>query len=110
MRSFNTLFLALASLVLAVRAAYWMEGIPHQGFAPYAGSGYTVFRNVRDFGAKGILKWPRLCAVIDTYHGDQVTVLQTTQLPSTLPSRLAGTAVGKDVYASAQYLTQKGFS
>jgi glucan 1,3-beta-glucosidase len=56
MRSFNTLFLALASLVLAVQAAYWMEQIPHQGLAPYAGNGYTVFRNVKDYGARGRLK------------------------------------------------------
>ncbi|POS78851.1 exo-beta-1,3-glucanase [Diaporthe helianthi] len=53
MRSFNTLFLALASLVLAVQAAYWMEQIQHQGLAPYAGNGYTVFRNVKDYGARG---------------------------------------------------------
>lgn len=60
MRSFNTLFLALASLVLAVQAAYWMEQIPHQGLAPYAGSGYTVFRNVKDYGAKGRLAVRRI--------------------------------------------------
>ncbi|KAK2599641.1 hypothetical protein N8I77_011378 [Diaporthe amygdali] len=53
MRSFTTLFLALASFVLAVQAAYWMESIPHQGLAPYAGSGYSVFRNVKDYGARG---------------------------------------------------------
>ena len=56
MRSFTTLFLSLASFVLAVQAAYWMEQIPHQGLAPYAGNGYTVFRNVKDYGARGRLK------------------------------------------------------
>ncbi|KUI53426.1 Glucan 1,3-beta-glucosidase [Cytospora mali] len=50
---FNTLFLALASLLLAVQADYWMGSISHQGLAPYAGSGYSVFRNVKDYGAVG---------------------------------------------------------
>lgn len=107
MRSFNTLFLALASLVLAVQAAYWMEQIPHQGLAPYAGNGYTVFRNVKDYGAKGMLKYRRLCVVHDTDGEDQVTALQTTQLPSMLPSRLAGTVVGEDVYVMAQSPTPR---
>lgn len=35
-------------------AAYWMEDIAHQGVAPYHDDPeYQVFRNVRDFGAKG---------------------------------------------------------
>ncbi|RKU44074.1 hypothetical protein DL546_006880 [Coniochaeta pulveracea] len=32
---------------------YYLETIRHQGLAPYAASGYTVFRSVKDFGAKG---------------------------------------------------------
>jgi len=33
---------------------YWLENIKHQGVAPYSGSpGYSVFRNVKDYGAKG---------------------------------------------------------
>ncbi|KAH9942506.1 beta-1,3-glucanase [Epithele typhae] len=34
---------------------FWMSQIAHQGSAPYApgGSSYQVFRNVKDFGAKG---------------------------------------------------------
>lgn len=97
MRSFSTLFLALASLILAVQAAYWMESIPHQGLAPYAGNGYTVFRNVKDYGAKGRLKRVRFCVDDDADSVDQVTASQTTQLPSMLPLRLVGTVVGKDV-------------
>ncbi|KAK0615339.1 pectate lyase superfamily protein-domain-containing protein [Bombardia bombarda] len=31
----------------------WIEKIARQGVAPYAGAGYKVFRNVRDYGAKG---------------------------------------------------------
>lgn len=34
---------------------YWLADIAHQGFAPYAGSGYQVFRNVKDYGAVGEL-------------------------------------------------------
>ncbi|KAL7928405.1 glycoside hydrolase family 55 protein [Trichoderma chlorosporum] len=34
-------------------SSYWYENIAHQGVAPFAPSGYTVFRNVKDFGAKG---------------------------------------------------------
>jgi glucan 1,3-beta-glucosidase len=32
---------------------YWLAQIKHQGVAPFAESGYQVFRNVQDFGATG---------------------------------------------------------
>lgn len=32
---------------------YWLADITHQGNAPFAASGYAVFRNVMDYGAKG---------------------------------------------------------
>lgn len=32
---------------------YWLADITHQAVAPYAGSNYTVFRNVKDYGAAG---------------------------------------------------------
>lgn len=32
---------------------FWLEKIAHQGVAPFAGSGYSVFRNVKAYGAKG---------------------------------------------------------
>ncbi|KAF3932746.1 hypothetical protein ABW19_dt0205660 [Dactylella cylindrospora] len=35
------------------RKGYWLDEIAHQGKAPYAPSGYQVYRNVKDFGAKG---------------------------------------------------------
>ncbi|PQE32591.1 glycoside hydrolase family 55 protein [Rutstroemia sp. NJR-2017a WRK4] len=35
-------------------APYWLEQIPHLGVAPLSSNGsYKVFRNVKDFGAKG---------------------------------------------------------
>jgi len=45
-------FLALAAS--AVQAKYWMEEIRHQGVASFnPDKSYQVFRNVKDFGAKG---------------------------------------------------------
>ncbi|KAI0836389.1 glycoside hydrolase family 55 protein [Hypoxylon sp. FL0890] len=49
---FQTLLSGVITLALTVNA-YWLEDITHQGVAPFAGDGYTVFRNVKDFGAKG---------------------------------------------------------
>lgn len=36
-------------------STYWYENIAHQGIAPFAPSGYQVYRNVKDFGAAGML-------------------------------------------------------
>jgi glucan 1,3-beta-glucosidase len=35
---------------------YWLADIAHQGYAPYSPdpSSYKVFRNVKDYGAKGV--------------------------------------------------------
>jgi glucan 1,3-beta-glucosidase len=50
---FAPLLWAAASAVHGA-AAFWMEDISHQGVAPYhSDSDYQVFRNVKDFGAKG---------------------------------------------------------
>ncbi|KAH6665999.1 pectate lyase superfamily protein-domain-containing protein [Halenospora varia] len=48
-----SLFLGFASQVLG--QSYWYETISKQGKAPYnpQGSAYQVYRNVKDFGAKG---------------------------------------------------------
>ncbi len=35
-------------------SSFWMESIAHQGVSAFGPSGYQVFRNVKDFGAKGI--------------------------------------------------------
>lgn len=56
-------FLLLLGLVQAVPLAsgesassdYWLASIQHQGSAPFSGNAqYNVFRNVKDFGAKGM--------------------------------------------------------
>lgn len=52
MRAWTCLLLG-ASLLGAV-AAYWMEDIVHQGLASFnTDPNYHVFRNVKDYGAKG---------------------------------------------------------
>ncbi|KAL4758540.1 glycoside hydrolase family 55 protein [Aspergillus foveolatus] len=38
---------------LAEKPEFWLESIAHQGVSPLGPSEYTVFRNVKDFGAKG---------------------------------------------------------
>ncbi len=42
-----------SSIPTPVCSDFWLDKITHQGAAPFAGSGYKVFRNVKDFGAKG---------------------------------------------------------
>lgn len=38
----------------AVSDPYWLQSITHQGTSPYnTASSYAVFRNVKDYGAKG---------------------------------------------------------
>ncbi|KAH9988425.1 pectate lyase superfamily protein-domain-containing protein [Xylariaceae sp. FL0662B] len=49
---FQTFILAVISLAVGIDA-FWLEDMKHQGVAPFAASGYTFFRNVKDFGAKG---------------------------------------------------------
>ncbi|KAK9771541.1 putative Pectate lyase superfamily protein-domain-containing protein [Seiridium cardinale] len=48
----NTFLVAISSLLVGIHA-YWLADISHQGVAPFAGSGYAVFRNVKDYGAVG---------------------------------------------------------
>ncbi|GAB1316002.1 hypothetical protein MFIFM68171_06212 [Madurella fahalii] len=50
---FASVLLAVASIVSTVKG-HWLGDIPHRGFAPFAGSAnYPVFRNVKDYGARG---------------------------------------------------------
>ncbi|EIN07504.1 beta-1,3-glucanase [Punctularia strigosozonata HHB-11173 SS5] len=45
---------SLGAGTAAAGDAFWLQSISHQGVAPNSGqSSYTVFRNVKDFGAKG---------------------------------------------------------
>lgn len=51
----NTNIQAAVSGEAAADTAYWLADIAHQGVAAFNPnpSGYTVFRNVKDYGAKG---------------------------------------------------------
>ena len=46
---------AKVNVAAAVDCSYWMESIKHQGYAAFNSNpgSYQVFRNVKDFGAKG---------------------------------------------------------
>ncbi|AEO64870.1 glycoside hydrolase family 55 protein [Thermothielavioides terrestris NRRL 8126] len=47
-------FALLWAMALVATATYWMEEIRHQGVAPFnPENGYQVFRNVKEWGAKG---------------------------------------------------------
>lgn len=54
---------AVANVVAAAvdDPSYWLANIAHQGIAAFNSnpSGYTVFRNVKDYGAKG--NFPEAC-------------------------------------------------
>jgi glucan 1,3-beta-glucosidase len=43
----------MASVLPRQSTAYWYENISHQGISAFGPSGYTVYRNVKDFGATG---------------------------------------------------------
>jgi glucan 1,3-beta-glucosidase len=43
----------LGSGTAAAGDPYWQQNIAHQGTSPFGPGGYQVFRNVKDFGAKG---------------------------------------------------------
>lgn len=98
MRPFIHFLLAFASLFLAVHANYWMGDISHQGVAPYASSGYTVFRNVKDYGAVGSSTRQVLRLVESTNKKNQAMESPMIQLLSTVPSRLGTAAAARDVY------------
>ncbi|KAM5453040.1 hypothetical protein McanCB49686_004992 [Microsporum canis] len=44
---------AMSSFEKRAAKQHWMTTIPQQGSSPFAPSGYKIFRNVKDYGAKG---------------------------------------------------------
>ena len=71
---------------------FWLGNIKHQGIAPFAGSGYKVFRNVLDYGAKGEFSCPRNQHLDDSCRltaRKKVTVSRMILQLSILPSRRA---------------------
>jgi len=54
--SYNTTELSFEQVSLQGRQAaggYWLDQIQHQGIAAYNSPSYKVYRNVKDYGAKG---------------------------------------------------------
>jgi len=67
----------------AAASSYWYENIAHQGISAFGPSGYTVYRNVKDYGAKGSC-FPHSCNLIYVdCICSKATVLQTILQPST---------------------------
>jgi glucan 1,3-beta-glucosidase len=46
----------LPNLAKRQSSSYWYENIAHQGISAFGPAGYQVFRNVRDFGARGTFR------------------------------------------------------
>ena len=68
--------------------SYWLEGIAHQGVSAFNAnpSTYQVFRNVKDFGAKGVTRWPYLETLAEQLL--KAMVSRMTLPPSMLRSAL----------------------
>lgn len=80
------------NVAAAACAPYWMETINHQGIAAFNSNptGYKVFRNVKDYGAKGCP--PPLLPKLNIAEADalfsQVMVSRTIQQPFKLQSMM----------------------
>jgi hypothetical protein len=83
---------------------YWYETIKHQGISAFGPGGYQVYRNVKDYGAKGKIQLKHF-KVRDILIGHllQVMASRMTRLPSTLQSMQAD-AVARDVCQAQQLL------
>jgi hypothetical protein len=64
-------------------ASYWYESIAHQGISAFGPSGYKVFRNVKDYGAQGVLDTSTMRNLENPHKltTDQVMVLQMILWP-----------------------------
>lgn len=52
--------------LLAAPSSYWLSDIKRQGTVAFGDSNFQVFRNVKDFGAKGTLKLPSSSKICKT--------------------------------------------
>jgi hypothetical protein len=76
---------------------YWYETIAHQGISAFGPAGYQVYRNVKDYGAKGIFHLSGMINPTSVLTADQVMVSQMILRLSMRLSTLAA-AVAKDVH------------
>ena len=63
----------------AAASSYWLANIQRQGSPAFGDSGYKVYRNVQEYGAKGGLPFQLLP------HSSMLILAQETALPTTLP-------------------------
>ncbi|KAI0968246.1 glycoside hydrolase family 55 protein [Xylaria arbuscula] len=82
---FSTFLTAVASLAVGINA-YWLEDVQHQGVAPFAGDGYTVFRNVKDYGAKGDGSTDDTAAIVAALNDGGNRCLQGCASTTTTPA------------------------
>lgn len=54
---------ATSSLSERQSASYWYENIQHQGISATGPNGFKVYRNVKDYGAKGMTRYSRLTQI-----------------------------------------------
>ncbi len=75
-------------------SSYWLSNIKRQGKVAYGDSNFQIFRNVKDFGAKGTFCSPTPPLDLEvTDNFLQVTETPTTLMPLTRPSPQATDAV-----------------
>lgn len=90
--------LVAAATPTATIAPYWLEQIKHQGIAAFnpSPSSYQVFRNVKDFGAKGPSRnFGQKCSILTRMWSQEMESQMIRQL-STQPL-----APGEDVHLEA---------
>ena len=84
----SDLDVAVVTATAKASCSFWMEDVAHQGKAAFnGGASYRVFRNVKDYGAKGeYMCRPRALVKLTRL---QVMESWTTRQPLTQPSAAA---------------------
>ena len=88
----------------ATSSSYWLANIKRQGTVAFGNSAFKIYRNVQDYGAKGMLY---VCVVLGLLM--KLDMLQATELQTTLQQsiRLSQTAVDAAKVVTRQLLHQR---